>query len=265
MRVDWFMNVVGHWPDGLILLAGASTTAATSVAVALLARRTLFLPAQERISEHAKLADIVHSSLLAFAVFVLALVLTDVRANMGKADDTVLREASTLSRLDRELELIGGPAATAERERLRDYVSEIVTREWPSLGKAEPTLSSDVTTTMTALIGGIRAIVSANPETAGTLAALLDKLDDLRQTRLESATRTVPAIFWWLIGVFLLGAMVLNGRHPIDPASLSLITLHMAAIGLVIAFIVVMDEPFRGESSIHPTPILHALGPLPPR
>ena len=59
--------------------------------------------------------------------------------------------------------------------------------------------------------------------------------------------------------------MVLNGRHAIDPASLSLITLHMAAIGLVIAFIVVMDEPFRGESSIHPTPILHALGPLPAR
>jgi hypothetical protein len=118
---------------------------------------------------------------------------------------------------------------------------------------------------MTALIGGIRAIVAANPSTGGTLAALLDKLDDLRQTRLESATRTVPSIFWWLIGVFLLGAMVLNGRHPIDRASISLITLHMAAIGLVIAFIVVMDEPFRGESSIHPTPILHALGPLPAR
>lgn len=263
MRVDWFMNVVGHWPDGMILLAGAGTMAVTSVAVAFVARRTLFLPAQDRISEHAKLADIVHSSLLAFAVFVLALVLTDVRSNMGKADDSVLREASALSRLDRELALIGGAAANAERTRLRTYVSEIVTQEWPSLGKAEPELSSDVTATMTALIAGIRAIVSASPGTGSTLSSLLDKLDDLRQARLESATRTVPAIFWWLIGVFLLGAMVLNGRHPIDPASVSLITLHMAAIGLVVAFIVVMDEPFRGESSIQPTPILNALGPFP--
>ncbi|MHB2168931.1 bestrophin-like domain [Alsobacter sp. R-9] len=263
MRVDWFMNIVGHWPDGLILLAGATTTAATSVAVAFVARRVIFIPGEKRISEHAKLADIVHSSLLAFAVFVLALVLTDVRANMGKADDTVLREASTLSRLDRELQLIGGPAATAERKRLRDYAAEIVSREWPSLGAAEPALSADVTKTMTALIVGIRSIAASTPDIGSSLTSLLDKLDDLRQTRLESATRTVPAIFWWLIGVFLLGAMVLNGRHSLDAASLSLITLHMAAIGLVIAFIVVMDEPFRGESSIRPDPILHALGPLP--
>lgn len=120
-------------PDGIILFTGAATKATTAAAVALRAHRTLFLPAQDQISEHAKLADIVHSNLLAFAVFV----------NSHRREVAVLREASTLSRLDRELELIGGPAANAE-----------------------PTLSREVTETMTARIGGIRAIVSANGRAA---------------------------------------------------------------------------------------------------
>ena len=90
-------------------------------------------------------------------------------------------------------------------------------------------------------------MAASRPDVARTLGDMLDKLDDLRQSRLESATRTVPAIFWWLVSTFLLGAMLLNGRHPIDTASISLITIHMAAIGLVIGFILVMDEPFRGD------------------
>jgi hypothetical protein len=255
------MNLVGHLPDGVILLVGAASTAAVSVVVAIVARRLFFSPGNEKLTDHAKLAEIVHNSLLAFAVFVLALVLSDVRANMGRAEDAVLREASTLARLDRELALIGGEAANVERQRLRDYAAGIVDLEWAELGKAEPGLSQDVAKTMTALLVGVRSVAATRPDAAGTLGGMLDKLDDLRQSRLESATRTVTPVFWWLVAVFLLGAMTLNGRHKLDGASVSLITLHMGAIGLVMAFIVVMDEPFRGESSIVPDPIIHALPP----
>ncbi|MFO1149582.1 MAG: hypothetical protein U1E62_14495 [Alsobacter sp.] len=261
--MNWFLRLVGHWPDQLILLAGAMLTAAVALVVAVLARRFVFANGKSVLTEHAKLAEVVHGSLLAFAVFVLALVLSDVRANMGKAQDTVLREASTIARLDRELELIGGGEVRAERERLRAYASKVATAEWTALGAEEPALSAEVAQIMTSLISGVRAIAAAQPEVASVLHGLLDKLDDLRQTRLESATRAVPAIFWWLIWVFLLGAMVLNGRHSLDLGSGSLITLHMAAIGLVISFILVMDEPFRGESSIEPDPITHALAHKP--
>ncbi len=261
--MNWFLHLVGHWPDQLILLAGAAMTAGIALLVAMLSRRLVFRDGAAQLAEHTKLAEVVHGSLLAFAVFVLALVLSDVRANMGKAQDSVLREASTIARLDRELELIGGEVVRAERERLRAYATKVATAEWNALGAAEPALSAEVAQVMTALISGVRSIAASQPEVASTLHGLLDKLDDLRQTRLESATRTVPAIFWWLIWVFLLGAMVLNGRHALDLGSASLITLHMAAIGLVISFILVMDEPFRGESSIEPDPITHALAHKP--
>ena len=115
----WLINLVTYLPDAAILIVGATTTALVALAVAWFARRFWFLPHGEAIEPHGKLADLVHGSLLAFTVFVLALVLSDVRANLGRADDAALREGSVFARLDRELQAIGADAATA-RERLKD-------------------------------------------------------------------------------------------------------------------------------------------------
>ena len=260
--MNWFLDAVGHLHDGTILLCGASLTALVAIGVAMFSRQLMFRPGSKLLGEHGKLAETVHSSFLAFAVFALALVLTDVRSNLGKADDTVLREASTMARLDRELEIAGAALASVERQHLRDYSHVVATAEWASLGASEPQLSSEAARLMTELIKEVRAIATSQPKSSANLRTLLEKLDDLRQGRLESATRTVSPVFWWVIIAFLLGAMVLNGRHPLDWASISLITLHMAAIGLVIALIVVMDEPFRGKSSVSSVPIINAFARL---
>ncbi len=253
------MDLVGHLPDSLILLAGAVATAAMAVGIALASRAIFFAAGSDKLASHTKLAEIVHSSLLAFAVFVLALVLSDARANMSKADDAVLREASTLERLDLELELVGTEEARAMRRQVRDYAAAIVDFDWPALGRPRPELSPEAGQVLRRLFVSARSLALAKPDMAGALGALLDRLHEFRHDRLAGANRAVPPIFWWLIAAFLLGTMLLNGRHPLDLASLSLITLHMAAIGLVIAFILVMDEPFRGEASIAPHPIARVL------
>ena len=36
--------------------------------------------------------------------------------------------------------------------------------------------------------------------------------------------------------------------------------LHTAAIGLAVGLVIILDNPFRGETSIDPTIIGHALG-----
>jgi hypothetical protein len=257
--MNWFLNGVGRLPDELIMLAGAVLTALVALVVAAVARRLLFAPGHAWLAEHGKLAELVHGSMLAFTVFVLALVLSDVRSNIGKADDNVLREASMIARLDLELEILGGADAMRERKRLRDYVRAVTLSEWAALGEAEAGLSQEATRIITSLLVGVRAVAAAQPDAAATLRSLLDKLHDLRQGRLESATKTVPQVFWWMIIAFLLGAMALNGRHPLDRGSVSLITLHMAAVGLVLALILVMDEPFRGETAVSAAPIARAL------
>lgn len=251
-------------PDLVVLAIGAVGTAALALMIAKLTRRFWFAPRADDLEAHAKLADLVHSGLLAFAVFLLALVLSDVRANLGRADDAALREASVISRLDRELQLLGD-SANAARSRLKDYVDAVVTDEWRMLGQAEPALSPKAQGALLALTAHIHTLAANNPAVASQLRSLFDRLEELRQGRLENATKSIASVFWWMIAAFILGAMAMNGRNPVDANSAALIVLHMAAIGLVMALIIVMDEPFRGDTSISPAPIAKALSPLPAR
>lgn len=255
-------NLFVQLPDLVILAVGAVANAALALAIAFLARRFWFAPRADGLEAHTKLADLVHSGLLAFAVFLLALVLADVRANLGRADDATLREASIISRLDREF-LLAGESAAKAREHLKTYVEAIVKDEWRTLAGADPSLAAGAERALRMLNADVHAVAAANPGSASQLRALFDRAEELRQGRLENATKSIAPIFWWMIAAFILGAMAMNGRNPIDANSIPLIVLHMAAIGLVMSLIIVMDEPFRGETSISPAPIAKALARAP--
>jgi hypothetical protein len=262
--MDWFLDLVGHLPDSLVLLGGALLTGLAALLIAGAARRVLFADRESRPDHRAKLEELVHGSLLAFTVFTLALVLSDVRTNLGKTLDSTLREASVITRLDAELQVAGGAAAETARQDLRRYAGAVVAHDWPALGKPGPRLSAEASDALAALRASGRAAARASPESASTITAFLTQIEDYRFGRLESATKTVTNVFWWIIFAFLVGAMAMNGRHPVDLGSASLIFLHMAGIGLVLALIVVMDQPFRGETSVSADAISAALPALDP-
>ncbi|WP_444544277.1 bestrophin-like domain [Paraburkholderia adhaesiva] len=253
----WIINTVAHLSDFAILAAGGISTAVIAAGIAWGSARVL-----EKLglgNPRSTIADVVHGSLLAFIVFVLAHVLTDVRANEGRAADDVLREASFVARLDRQLRSIGGADGDTAREALRLYVMKVAEDDWPALAAAEPDLSPRASEALDHLVNVSQRAGAYAPAYAEDLQTLLREIEDSRQKRLENATRTVPRVFWWVIWVFLLGAMVMNGRFPINRATLSVIALHMAAIGMVVALIVILDEPYRGQSAISPVPLEKAI------
>ena len=253
-------QVIADSSDAAILVAGALLVAVLALAVAAVSRRLLFSANDIALEEHGKLAEVEHGSLLAFSVFVLALVLTEVRSNLGKADDMELREASSIMRFMRDLEILEGEEAVAASERVRDYVRSVTSAEWKALSQHEPSLAEETSRAMSALVRQIHTVAAANPVAGAPLKSHVEKLEELRQARLESATKAVPPVFWWVIGVFILGAMIMNGRHRQDAFSMTLIAFHMGAIGLVIAMILVMDSPFRGETSVSPIALQRAAG-----
>jgi hypothetical protein len=236
--------------DGVILFVGVVSTAVLALIVAMISRWTLFSPSDDALEGHSRLAEVVHGSLLAFAVFILALVLAEVRSNLAKADDMALREASVVTRLARDLASLGTERAFSAADRLKNYVRSAVTAEWKSLAQHEPALAQGTDRAMAQLVAQVHEIAAENPEAAGHLRAHVEKLEDARQSRLENATRSVPTVFWWVMAVFIVGAMIMNGRHKLDAFGMALIAFHMGAIGLVVALILVMDSPFRGETSV---------------
>ncbi len=245
--------------DLAILAIGAFGTAGLALVIALLSRRFLFSGDTLRLAEHGKLAELVHGSLLGFTVFVLALVLSDVRTNLGKASDAVLSEAAIIQKFDRELKRLADPRAAAVRADLRAYVQSLATSDWPALGGGEPALGAEAERTINRLDESFDSLVQGLARGGDGLDDLMSKIEEFRSGRLEMATKSVPAVFWWVVTLFLVGAMVMNGRHQLDLTSGSLITLHMGAIGLVLGLIIVMDEPFRGESSVSPAAIIKAV------
>jgi hypothetical protein len=257
--VDWFLDLVGHLPDATVLMGGAIIIGVAALAIAALARFTGAFAGQADLETHSKLADLVHGSLLAFTVFTLALVLADVRSNLGKTLDQTLREASIITRLDAELQVAGGPEAMKARADLLKYVDAVAAFDWPGLAQPIPQLSFQADAALKALRASARAAARANPESASGINGFVPQIEDFRLGRLESATKSVTNVFWWIILAFLVGAMAMNGRHRLDRTSASLIFLHMAAIGLVLALILVMDQPFRGETSVSSAPIARAL------
>jgi Protein of unknown function (DUF4239) len=256
--MDWLYKLIAHSSDAAILVGGVASTAALALVLALISRGLLFSRRDEALASHSGLADVVHGSLLAFSVFVLALVLTEVRSNLGKADDAALREASVITRLVRDLETLGAQDASAAMERVKDYVRSAVSAEWQTLAQHEPSLAEETDRAMASLVAQVNSVAVDNPDAASALRAYVDKLEELRQSRLESATKSVPPVFWWVMAVFIVGAMIMNGRHRLDAFGLTLIAFHMGAIGLVVALILVMDAPFRGETSVSPASLVRA-------
>jgi len=257
--MDWLMNHVGGLPDLSLLFGGAVLVGTVAVGIAWLCRLLLFANVGAGMESQSKLAELVHGSLLAFTVFTLALVLADVRANLGKTLDATLREASIISRLDDELEVAGGAAAAAARADLRAYAATVTDHDWPALSKHMPSLSREGDDAVKSLRASTRAVAQASPGSASAINGFLSQIEDFRLGRLESATKSVPNVFWWIIFAFLVGSMAMNGRHPPGRTSGTLIFLHMAGIGLVLALILIMDQPFRGETSVSPDPIAHLL------
>lgn len=247
-----------HATDLTILLVIGGVLVGVALLVAEVAHHFVFGPRRAEMESESKLLDLVHSSLLAFIAFMLAISVTDVRATFGKADDAVAREGELVAVLDRDVAEQAAAWADPTRAILRRYVETVSGEEWRRLAMAEPRLSKTAQTQLDELRVALRQ-VPADEATRSVLLTAHDRLERARTERYEYATRSVPQIFWVLIGGFLFGSMVMNGRYRPSLLTRMLVGLHFAAIGMSVGLILILDAPFRGQTSISPAPLVEAL------
>ena len=248
--------------DFAILAIVAALFAAFGLAVSWLAHHVWFRFWPVRGEEDHKLADTVQTSLLGFSAFVLALATTSVLSNLSHVEESALQEAANVRSLDRELALQGAPAAAA-RQAIADYARHVATDEWPRLARADPSLSPLAGQDLDRLWEEIRKLQRLEGTMTTRIREVLDKyqgaIADARVQRLAEATKSIPSIFWVIIVVFVGAAAFMNGRNTLHRYGLQVMVLHMAAIGMVVALILIVDNPFRGSTSVDPSIIGKAL------
>lgn len=254
-------------PDGAILAMSALTFGLVGGLIAILANRLWFRRWSERADYDNKLGDSAHTSMLGFTAFVLALLISNGLSTLSQTEKAVRAEASSIYRLGRELDAIG-PSADAAKQALVSYAQNVAGDEWRRLATLPVSLSplaqknlDDLWTALRALPDKQGDAAPLRPDVRAELSKLASQIETFRSARLSAATVNIPDDFWILLVLFVIAASVLSGRDTARHFGIQINMMHMSAIGLAVGMVIILDNPFRGETRIGPEIIAQVWNP----
>ena len=260
---DLVNSLANSLPDVAILAVSAIAFALLGGGIAFATNRLWFRRWTQRSAFEDKLADTAHTSLLGLSAFVLALLITNGVSSLGKTDEIVRQEGVAIYRLGRELAALG-PAAQDARQTLVAYAKNVADDEWPRLATLPNALSPLVQKNLDDLWGQIRALqrgMDPSSPARSDFGTDLRQIETLRTSRLAAATTSIPKIFWAILLLFVAAASFLSGREAPKRFGIQVNLIHMAAIGLAVGLVIVLNNPFRGETRVDPAIIRNALKP----
>lgn len=260
--LDAIYNATLTLPDFVILTLAAVVFGALGGLISLFSYKLWF----QRWARHSDfedtLAETAHDSFIAIIAFVLALSIASEFDNYSKAKDLVRREALEISRLERQLGAIG-PLGENGLRALSAYAHSVVDDEWDSLARRPSSLSPVTEERFNELWNAVRAVqreLGEPLENVGfDLSDYIMKLEEVRNDRLGAARDRIPLVFWITMLLFAAGESVLSGRRHVRRFGIQINIMHMSAIGLLMALILIFDNPFRGDTSVSLDAILDAL------
>ena len=260
---DFVDRLANALPDPAILALSALVFGLLGGAIAWLANRLWFRRWPGHSPYEDRLADTAHASLLGFSAFVLALLITNGFGALSRTEAAVRQEAVEIHRMDRELEAIG-PVAQDARSVLTGYARDVARDEWKRLAKAPISLSPLVQADLEDLWKAIRTVQrDTDPAVASVrdeIGRELTQIESLRAGRLSAATDDIPAVFWLILMMFVIAASFLSGREAPKRFGMQINVIHMSALGLAIGLVIILNNPFRGDTSASPQIIGEALG-----
>ena len=236
------------------------------VVVSLLVGASILLPKSRQrlgIQLHKEMMDGASDAYKAVAssmIFVLAFAVYQVQANFHGAELSVEREADQLNLMDRALLRYGSAEAIAMRALEIDYGTLVVTKGWPIMQRSGR--SDEVDAALEKLTAALRSL---NPETPiqqaqfGAFQRALDETGDLREARLSMINKSLPSLYWATIGGLLILLLVLVSFTNASWDKLLGHAGQICAVGLLLSLVVIIDGPFRGDTSVPPDTITHVL------
>jgi hypothetical protein len=253
---DWIYD----YPPAWISVAVAGLLAFVTCAGILLFRPTVhsWLHAARPANE------MVVAALNSFAVIygiLIGLIAVEVYQNYSAMEDIVSKEASSLSALFRDVSGFPEPLRTGLEDKLRAYAREVVDVSWPQQRRGS--IPQGEAKRLTGFYVQLMTFEPQDKRHEILFAETLKEFNALiehRRMRLDNVETGIPAILWWVVLIGGAFHIVLIWLFDMEKhIHLLLGGMLSAYIGLVTAFIAVMDRPFRSEVGDGPAAIQNVL------
>ncbi|WP_158886868.1 DUF4239 domain-containing protein [Amycolatopsis anabasis] len=205
------------------------------------------------------LLDLVLTGTGLFYGLLLGLIAAATYSTYSDAADTVASEATSIAALYRDVSGYPEPIRGQLRGDLEHYVHYVINDAWPAQRRGEiPTegvvLSSRMLDRLTAFEPPTSGKEIVHAETFKQFNNFIEK----RRERLNAVTASLPTALWV---VLVLGAVVnlaLMAMLAVERLAAHLVVSGMFAffVGMMIFLIAALDNPFLGEFSVEPTPLV---------
>jgi hypothetical protein len=203
--------------------------------------------------------DMVGFALSSFSVLyglLVGLIAVAAYQNFGNVTDIVVKEASSLAAMYRDLGGYPQPIRGRLQEGLREYTRHEIDSDWPQQQRG--VVPSEGTYRLQQFMDDLVTFKPADRSEEILYAETLRQLNDfmdLRRSRLNNVTLGIPSVLWWVVGIGALICVLLIAMLDME------IHVHLILggalscfLGLVIFLIAAMDNPFRGQVSVTPEP-----------
>lgn len=252
-----FLQLTSNWQIAVYFIAGAC------IATILAMKAMPFILPLDYDWEIRELVILVNSSIVGLAAFVMAFAVVEARSSFTAIEANNRVEGLEIQHLDESLVRYGGDKAAAIRRSVVDYTKSIIDDEWPRITRVNPKSSPRTLALLRKVSHEIAAIEPVSNREQAIYANLLGEIASLQRAhdkRVEDAIfGKLPALFYWVVGTLVITAILISGMFKMERLTVILMLIQNGILALMIAFIVMIDGPYRGETSLTPDPYQRAL------
>jgi len=241
-------------------LQSLSFTVCTLLVPAVLALVVFMLPwirkkcGIETSSDMADSASEGFSAIALFFVFIAASSLSTVQGFQKDGLKVTEQEVAQITNFDRELVHAGGEKAEAARAALKNYVSEIINKEWKTMEEGKS--SKDVDAALGKIISILNHMEPKGKLTEKSIDALIARLEhvsDIRDERIEVSNLHLSEIYWDIILCFVLMLLVIAFFTSDKPPKRVGLAGKMIALSFTLVLLIQTDGVFYGDIAVKPT------------
>ena len=237
-------------PTPVLCLIVVGGSAVLSVATLLIVRR--FVP-HHRLKQHNDVTGSIFATVGVLYAVLLAFVVIVVWQDFDKSNMNVQKEANCVADLYRDSVAFSPDFKKETRALLKDYTKTLVSEEWKSMERGEP--SRRLTETVNKIWILYSSYLPKNATEQTFFEESVRKLNELgesRRIRLADSRTGIHPILWFVLltgGVVTMTFISFFGAENLTAQVIMALLLAML-VGLILFTIAAMDYPFTGSIAI---------------